>query len=359
MENQELNEALELIDIESWLDDQGITYKQARGARGRQANIKECPVCGNGNWKVYMGLDSGLGNCFSGDCEKKYNKWSFIKACMPAATTHEVVEHIKTFAKGQGWRPAKKTAVAVDYGNKLILPDSIALPHGVRNLKYLDNRGITADIARYFNLRFSLKGRFNYIDDDGRKMSQNYANRVIVPIFDLSGDLVSFQGRDITGTADKKYLFPPGYASTGSILFNGQNAIGAKRVVIGEGVFDVAATKIALDGDMHLRDVVPIGSFGKSLSAGDEASQVAKLLELRDRGLEQVTFLWDGEDKAIDAAIDAALVLTRHRIQARVAILPKDKDPNEVPASVVRSAFWKATVINPLTATKMKLTKGR
>ncbi|MFT4064246.1 DNA primase [Paraburkholderia sp.] len=357
-DNTELAEALEQIDIESWLDDQGIVYKQARGARGRQANVKECPCCGNSNWKVYIGLETGLGNCFAGDCEAKFNKWSFIKASLNAPHNRDVIDHIKQFAKQQGWRPAKKTAVAVNM-DTLKLPESIALPHSGRNLKYLDNRNITGRIASYFNLRFCQKGKFWYTDDDGRRRSQDYSNRVIIPVFDLEGDLVTFQGRDITDESEKKYLFPPGFASTGSVIYNGQNAIGAKRACIGEGVFDVAATKIALDGDMHLRDVVPIGSFGKHLSNGDDKSQMARLMELREKGLEEVTFMWDGEDKAIDAAIEAALMVKSHGIRARVAILPKDRDPNEVAPSVVRDAFWRATVINPKTATRMRLTHGR
>jgi DNA primase len=358
-DNAELQEALDQIDIESWLDDQGVVYKQARGARGRQANVKECPCCGNSNWKVYIGLETGFGNCFSGDCEAKFNKWSFIRASLNATSNRDVVDHIKQFAKQQGWRPAKKKAVAVNLNTELKLPESIALPHSGRNLKYLDRRNITGTISSYFSLRFSQKGKFFYMDDDGSRRVQNYANRVIIPVFDLEGDLVTFQGRDITGEADKKYLFPPGFASTGSVLYNGQNAIGAKRVCIGEGVFDVAATKIALDGDMNLRDVVPIGSFGKHLSNGDDQSQMAKLVELREKGLEQVTIMWDGEDKAIDAAIETALMIKGHGMVARVAVLPKDRDPNEVAPSVVRDAFWRATVINPMTATRMKLTKGR
>jgi DNA primase len=358
-DNAELQEAIETLDIEAWLDDQGVTYKQARGARGRQANVKECPCCGNSNWKVYIGLETGLGNCFAGDCETKFNKWSFIKAQLGSDSNRDVVEHITSFAKSQGWRPKRKVAVAVNLDTALKLPKSIALPHNQRNLKYLDNRNITGAISQYFSLRYSHDGEFVYQDDNGKTLAQDYSHRVIIPVFDLEGDLVTFQGRDITGEAPKKYLFPPGFASTGSVLYNGQNAHAAKHVVIGEGVFDVAATKIALDEQMELRDVVPIGSFGKHLSHGDDHSQMAKLAKLRDGGLEMVTFMWDGEDKAIDAAIEAALMVKKIGLTARVAVLPEGRDPNEVPAAVVRDAFWKATTINPMAATRMKLMKGR
>lgn len=356
-DNTALQESLATIDIEAWMDREGVRYKKARGASGLQLNVKECPACGNSNWKVYINADTGLGNCFHGDCETKFNKWSFIKAFL-GGDNRGTVAHVKAVASEQGWRPPRrKTAEVQLTRGDLKLPDSIQLPFNGRNLKYLDNRGITGDVSAYFDLRFSHRGTFDYLDDEGRPLSQDYSNRIIIPVFDLAGGLVSFQGRDITGTAEKKYLFPPGFASTGSHLYNGHNAIGVEHVVVGEGAFDVAATKIALDQDMQLRDIVPIGTFGKHLSVGDDDSQLAKFMELKARGLKQVTFMWDGEERAVDDAIDAALVLHRMGLVARVAMLPLDKDPNEVPPAVVREAFYKARVVNAATATRMKLRK--
>jgi DNA primase len=355
MLSDELGEILDMLDIESWLDREGITYKRERGSRGPQANVKECPCCGNSNWKVYIGLETGFGNCFSGDCEKKFNKFTFIKSFFGHMSTREVIEHIKQAAKEQGWRPPKRIAVATNLNTELVLPDSFALPRDGRNLKYLINRNIDSSVARYFGLRFSKKGWFNYRDEDGKDRHQSYANRIIIPIFDLEGELVSFQGRDITGDAEKKYLFPPGFASTGSVIYNGQNALGAEHVVIGEGVFDVMATKIALDGQMELRDIVPVGSFGKSLSFGDDSSQVAKLMQLKERGLKTVTFMWDAEPKALEAAAEAALKLKGYGFNTRVAVLPVGKDPNEVAAPAVRDAYWKAMSVNAMTMTKLKM----
>lgn len=355
--NEELQEALETIDIEGWLDREGVQYRVTRGARGTQLNVKECPCCGNANYKVYLNQETGLGNCFHGDCNEKFNKWKFISKSLGHLGTREVIDHIKEVAREQGWRPPRKKSMAVNLKTDLILPESVALPVAGRNLKYLDNRGIAGHVASYFGLRFSRRGVFPYFSPDGERLVQDYAMRIIIPVFDLNGDLVSFQGRDITGQAEKKYLFPPGFASTGSHLYNGHNAVGVERVVIGEGAFDVAATKIALDGEMALRDVVPIGSFGKHLSHGDDESQLAKLLTLQERGLRQVTLMWDGEDKAIEDAIEAGLLLRRYGFQARIAVLPKDRDPNEVAPSVVRSAFWRAESVNESVAVRLRLAR--
>lgn len=355
--NEELQEVLDTIDMESWLDREGVRYRMGRGSSGLQLNIKECPCCGNDKYKVYMNAATGLGNCFSGDCETKFNKWKFISAHL-GVPARDAIQHIKAVAAEQGWRPPRKRSFAVDTtAATLKLPESIALPHMGRNLKYLDNRNITGEVARYFELRFSHRGTFDYLDESGRPVCQDYSNRIIIPVFDLQGDLVSFQGRDTTDTADKKYLFPPGFASTGTHLYNGYNATGAERICIGEGVFDVAAMKIAFDGEMALRDVVPVGTFGKHLSSGDGDSQLMRLAALQEKGLKQVTFMWDGEDKAIDAAIEASLMIAKIGLVPRLAVLPQDKDPNEVPPNVVREAFWKAVVVNPSIATRLRLKK--
>jgi DNA primase len=353
--NEDLGEILESIDVEYWLDREGVDYKKTRGARGLQANVKECPCCGNSNWKVYIGLDTGLGNCFV--CEKKFNLWSFIRSSLGTLSNREVIEHIKTVAREQGWRPARIKPVAVNLKTDLILPASEVLPINGRNLKYLENRSITLDIAKYFSMRFSMNGVFKYRDEEGRNRVQDYSKRIILPVFDLDGDLVSFQGRDITGNAEKKYLFPPGFASTGAHLYNGQNAHGAKDIVIGEGAFDVAATKIALDGQSELRSVVPVGSFGKHLSHGDDESQLDKLLRLQEGGLERITIMWDSEKAALEAAAETGLLLRKYGFIARIAVLPKDRDPNEVAPSVVRDAYWKAEVVNESVAMRLRLAK--
>jgi DNA primase len=38
--NKELEEALDRIDMEAWLDAEGIDYKITRGSRGTQINVK-------------------------------------------------------------------------------------------------------------------------------------------------------------------------------------------------------------------------------------------------------------------------------------------------------------------------------
>jgi len=348
----ETREILDALDIESYLDSQGIDYKEAHGSSGAQLNLRTCPCCGGDKWKVFLNAETGLGNCFSGSCNEKFNKFKFIRA-HTGLGGHALDDHIKSVGMEIGWRPPRKAAVAVHTDVKdLKLPNSHPLPIRGRNLAYLQNRGISLAIAEYFNLRFCKKGWFRYTLE-GKDRFVPFDNRIIIPVFDLDGVLVSFQGRDVTGTAEKKYLFPNGFSSTGEHLYNGHNVRHTKRVVVGEGVFDVMATKIALDQDPDLRDVVPIGTFGKHLSE----NQIAKFLTLKERGVSEATIMWDGEIAATDAAIEAGNRLIGIGLKVRIALLPKDKDPNEVPPQTVRDCFWKATQLTPSSAIGIKMAR--
>lgn len=348
MIDSELSEILSRLDIAAYLDNEGVDYRETHGSSGAQLNLRECPKCGTAKWKVFLNADTGLGNCFSGSCEARFNKFSFIRHSSGLGG-RALDEHIRGVGAAIGWRPPRKSVAVVTDVAGLKLPSSLALPINGRNLAYLENRGIGIETAKYFALRYCHKGLWLYRDEYGAKRFVDFGRRVIIPIFDLDGGLVSFQGRDVTGSAEKKYLFPNGFASTGEHLYNGHNALRTERLLIGEGAFDVAAQKVALDGDPDLRDVVPVGSFGKHVAPG----QVAKFQALLERGVRHLTFMWDGELKATDDAVQAGLQLIGLGFKVSIALLPPDKDPNEVSAEVVRAAFYSAIPLSLSSATKI------
>ena len=77
------------------------------------------------------------------------------------------------------------------------------------NLHYLENRNITKEYAAYFNLHFCYAGgTWEYTKEDGDKAWVNFEDRVIIPVVDLEGTLVTFQGRDITGRGGKEVFVP-------------------------------------------------------------------------------------------------------------------------------------------------------
>jgi DNA primase len=354
---EELNELLERVDLEFFLDFEGIDYKATTGHSGEQFNVRECPVCGASKWKVYLNADTGLGNCFSGSCQATFNKFSFIKAHIGAGGPREVEDHLKSLARELGWRPKRKIEYAVQEETACKLPASIELPtEDGQNLLYLEKRGFDAEIARYFHLRYCHEGFHVYKKPDGTNGVQNFSGRVIIPVYDLDGDLVTYQGRDVTGDSEKKYLFPSALPGTGRFIYNGHNANHARRIVIAEGAFDVAAVKRALDQAEDLRDVVPVGTFGKHLSASSSGNdQYGRFMRLAQTGLQEAVIMWDGEAKVIKDAIKAGELLMRVGIAIRIALLPPGKDPADVDVATVQRCYREAVPLTPRQIVKWRL----
>lgn len=332
---------LEAVEVSEFLDSEGLDYRLASGSSGEQLNVKECPCCGNSRWKVYLNAETGLGNCFV--CDEKFNFWKFIAAVLGTTDGALIRRRLSQLAKEIGYRPKKKIEVAADF-DEAVLPLSLALPDKEgRNAVYLEKRGITGEYSRRFGLRWCRYGYHEYTYK-GEKKTQRFNDRIIIPILNLDGELVTFQGRDITGESDRKYLFPAQMPATGRYLYNGHEAMArkAKHIIMNEGAFDVIPTAIACDVIPELKGIVPVGSFGKSLSksVGDKPSQVDALRTLKQKaGLQTVTMMWDGEPAALQSALKACQDITKLGLEARIALLPAGKDPNEVDSSEIARSF--------------------
>lgn len=287
-------------------------------------------------------------NCFR--CSQTFNKTSFIHAHFEHGDDEWrlTFEKIEEVLKEQGWMPKRQAMVAVDT-SVINLPMSEPISDATPSAKqYLEQRNISEEISTYFNFRYCQFGWWMFNEGEETKM-MSFGERIIIPVFDLDGTLKTFQGRDMTGGSDRKYLFPKGLPGTGRYLLNGHNCVASARACMGEGFFDVAAIKMALDEEQDLRDVTALGSFGKHLSYGDMQGndQLGRFNALRLRGLKSVTIMWDGEPRALEAALDAARKLVSISLEVRIALLPFEKDPNEVTPEVVRSAFRSARLYTP------------
>lgn len=348
----EFERALASIDIETYLDSEGIDYRNSYGTRGRQLNLRECPACHEGGFKTYINAETGLGNCFHGACGKKFNRFWLFKA-VSGLGGEDFDAYVKATAENQGWLPRKAAPTLAPVAGLQLPTKCYPLPIDGRNLLYLEERGVPADVAAHFGLQFCQKGWWKYELTSGETKWVSYDDRVIIPILDLAGNMVSFQGRDVTGEKEPKYLFPAGFAVAGSHIYNGHNFEDGitRHMVMGEGVFDAIAIHMALL-ESGKGDTLACASFGMHLSSGP-GGQIEKFSSLKVRGLKTVTIMWDGERKAKIAAVKAALQLRGIGLATRVAFLPEGKDPNEVPASVVNKAIDKAQVISSASATRL------
>lgn len=345
------------VDVELMLDRLGSSYRSTTGRSGAQLNVKECPRCGGRDWKVYLNADSGLGNCFHGSCagEPGFNPYTFSLHAL--GTKAEASELMRDVSDDNVWKPMEREA-SKKFAPRTLdwkLPNSIAINRESGPLPYLADRGFDVDTCAYFGWRYCDDGGFTYIDTKGLPQVQPYSDRVIIPVLDIEGNLVTFQGRDITGTKEKKYLFPPGLPGTAAFLYNAHHAVGKETVILCEGAMDVAATHIAIKDGYGMETMAVVGTFGKHLSIGQGDDQLAQLLKLKRKGAKRAIFLWDGERSTTLAAIDQAIQLSGYGFECLVALLPENKDPNEVEPSQVRVAIHNAVGGSTMALARLKM----
>lgn len=178
-----------MFNCRRFYEDNGIDYvdgdSQAKHSRSGWVN-KECPFC-TGNPGNHLG----------------FNETSGYFKCWRCGF-HPIEEVIKTLVN-VSWSRAKE--IKRNYGGKVgrtkpvFAPKTkdiqVALPEGAGPLKKAHKRYLR---ERYFDPKvleeiWSLLGTTN---------KGAYKNRIIAPIF-YKDELVSYQGRDITGISDLRY----------------------------------------------------------------------------------------------------------------------------------------------------------
>lgn len=332
---------LDNIDVEYLVSFEGFEYKLSNGNNGQQINIKTCPNCGNNDYKVYVNAETGLGNCFK--CNIGLNKYKLVKLARGLSNHGDVMRAFEGMDDLVSYRPKKKIiyrAMNVDWG----LPQNFKIELEEQLPEYLKRRNIDAKLAARFDLRVCEYGFYTYKDFQDKDKAVDFSQRIIIPIKDHSGKMVTFQGRDMTGKAEKKYLFPNMLPGTARFIYNSDYAIEqkAKKVILNEGCFDVFAMTQALESDLKYKDFVACGTFGKHLSMSlqnvTQEDQLSDLFRLNQAGVDEFVLLWDGEPEAVKAALKACVALNSYGLNCTVAVIGGGLDPAETAVDVLLKA---------------------
>jgi DNA primase len=350
--------ALDDLDVEQLIAYEGYEYRIGNGKSGIQINVKTCPNCGRNDYKVYLNADSGLGNCFG--CDFRYNRYKFIKAARGFTNHADIMRYIEGIGVTVSYKPKiHPDAYKLNTDWKLPLNKALLLEEDIPS--YLRDRGIDAKICKRFDLRYCEHGFYKYQDFHEQTKFVDFSNRILIPVRDIEGNLVTFQGRDVLGTSEKKYLFPNMLPGTGRYIYNADYALKnkAKKVVLNEGVFDVFGMTKALESDVAFQDFTACGTFGKHLSiaANNVASsdQLSDLFKLWEEGVGEFIIMWDGEPKAIIAAIEAALSLMSFGLVVSVAELKDGLDPGEANIDTLLLALRNRYLPNKLLLMRKRL----
>lgn len=210
---------------------------------------------------------------------------------------------------------------------------------GKKGRDYLDTRGLTAATIDRFGIGFApdewhllleaarKKGTSQAVLDGSGLVKQGergnyydvFRDRLIIPIKDVSGNVVAFGGRDL-GDSPAKYINSPEtqvYRKS-KVLYGLHEARDAMRrekyVILVEGYFDALRCF-----DAGIDNVV--ATCGTALTAEQAA--------LIRRYVPEVVLVYDGDTAGIQAAMKGTGVLTAAGLTVRGMVLPDGQDPDD------------------------------
>ena len=335
---EELNNIRSNADIVDVISDY-LDLKQ----RGRNY-VAVCPFHDDHSPSLVVSRERQMFTCFT--CKTSGNVFSFVMKYENVSFP----EAVQTVAKKIGYTlkgdfsnfkesKYKKEFEIMDFVTKYYT-NNINTTSGINALKYLENRGITKDIIKEFNIGLALDKKDdlynilikkNYsledLSDLGlvNKINLNvydtFINRIMIPIENLQGNVVGFTGRIYNGEEDTaKYLNTKETKifKKGSILFNYHNARNAIRetkvVVVVEGNMD--AITLSAKG---IKNVVAL--MGVAMSQ----VQIDTLKKLNV----PIILMLDNDSAGLDATLKNGELLRKAGIDTRVVRLSGAKDPDE------------------------------
>ena len=209
---------------------------------------------------------------------------------------------------------------------------------GEQACDYLKKREITPEMISEFRLGYAPAG-WDFLSNKVAKSSitlaeaeeagllvrkerggfyDRFRDRILFPIFELTGRIVGFGGR-ILGEGEPKYLNTPETLIFDKSrilfgLFQHRDAIRKKRqAVVVEGNFDLLA--LASRGVNNV--VAPLGT-----------ALTQPQIRLLKGYADEVILLFDGDEAGIKAAMRAVPLFLAEQVAARVVLLPAMPDPD-------------------------------
>jgi DNA primase len=193
-----------------------------------EEHLYHCPYCGHHKKKMSINFSNGYWKCWVCDTRGK--------------NIYRIVRKFGNYQQRQKYRELQGLVDLTDFEemfkeyNNIEEKQILEMPEGFVSLCNKDLPMDSTDAFRYLSSRGIgrreiLKWKIGYCKE-GR-----YAGRIIVPSFDVEGDLNYFIARSYVGHG-RRYLNPP---SSRDIVFNELNIDWDEPIILVEGVFDAIA----------------------------------------------------------------------------------------------------------------------
>lgn len=344
---ENLKSHLDVVDVVS----QFIDLKKSG------ANFKACcPFHGEDTPSFVVSPQKQIYHCFGcgvgGDALKfvmEYEKLTYPEAIEKLASMYNIhLDYEKNFKK-------QDTSIITkvnDYYQKLLTKNLTAL-------EYLKSRGISDFSIEKFEIGYApssnetinyLKSSFlnladakelGVIDSGANGLYARFIERITFPIYTITGNIVGFGGRTITGHNAKYVNSPQTKIFNKSRLLYGyslakESIYKQKSIIITEGYLDVVM--------LHQAGFTnTVATLGTALTA--------EHIPLLRRGEPKVILAYDGDKAGLNAAYKASLLLSGGNFNGGVVIFSNGMDPadmvNENKIDQLNQMFSKPTAFIP------------
>lgn len=234
----------------------------------------QCPFCDDKSNHLNFSIAKGYCQCWR--CKAGHPvKAVSLAAHIPMDSARKLIQQYS-----HGLNPyLQNEQTKKAHAKSITLPGApIKEPHK----KYLEGRGFDPEELEFYHgiLGTDMVGMWQGID---------FRYRIIIPVYDVWGELCTFQGRDYTGKQDLRYKCCPVEKAVihhKHLLYGAELARDKDRIVVVEGVFD-----------QWRMGPGSVATFGTSLTR-----EQVNLLTL----WKEVVFLFDPEPEAQQHARDYA-----------------------------------------------------
>ncbi|MBD3282449.1 MAG: DNA primase [Candidatus Portnoybacteria bacterium] len=302
-----------------------------------------CPFHKEKNPSFYVSPSKQIWHCFS--CNEGGDIFSFVQKIEGV----EFSDALRTLAKKAGVElkredPAVRSErkIIYDICEEAVVFFGKELRKSEKVKDYLKNRGLKGETVRDFRVGYApdgWRGLYDYLVELGFKAGDmekaglvvpneksksghydRFRNRIMFPVFDLSGQVVGFSGRLFDGEGAKYINTPDTLAYNKShviyALDRAKVAIRKKdECVLVEGQFDVVMSHQA-----GVKNAVAVS--GSAVTSGH--------LNILKRYTDNLVFAFDA-DSGGEGAVKKAVGLAQELdFNIKVALLPEGKDPADM-----------------------------
>ena len=286
--------------LESRLQDLGLQKIR----RINNGYIACCPFHDDNNPSFSIS-DNGLWLCFSCDVRGNFK---------------QLLERLGV--QDTDWRATlRMLGIELQPRNSIIRKDKkVVLPIGFKEYEsqdvvpaFISNRIVWKTIQRF---------KLGYVQ------SGNLVNRCIIPMV-FRGKVVGYQARDVTGQSKLRYINPSNFEMK-SYLFNFDGCETDRELFVVEGPFGCMSMV-----EKGFKNIV--ATFGTKFTS----KQVGLIFE---KNPSEVIICFDRDSGSSRAGQKASVSLGKMLndiLSVSVMILPFDKDPNDLPQSVLQECYTK------------------